>query len=119
MKNINLFFSKLNHSNLKEFSDYFFKEIGVTDNTERESSHYVSGHYFIGEFGNFTFKIAYSDENYEDLDYWISINENNRPSEYTMEIIEEKIKGKFLPSGYRIAKFLDFGKKIEKRIDYV
>lgn len=115
MKNLNLFFSKINHFDLKEFSDYLFKEIGVSEQIERERSHYVDGHYFTGKFGNFTFKIAHSDENYEKLDYRISINENNHPSEYTME---EKIKEKFLPAGYRLAKFLDFGKNTEKRIDY-
>lgn len=100
---------------IKDFATKFFQSIGVVDWEERESSNYVDGIYFIGKMEGLQFKIALSDEvGNDDLRFWIFVE----CAQTFEEKLDNLVRSNLQPMGIQVAKIINFGKKIQDRIDY-
>ncbi|MBC3873383.1 hypothetical protein [Undibacterium flavidum] len=63
---------------LRSFSSQVFEIFGIADFEERESSHYVDGHYFRSKADDLQIKVTFTDDS--DLDgyrFWLPISSTN------------------------------------------
>lgn len=86
---------------------------------ERESSNYIDGRYYSGDYDNVRIVVALSDEtDHDDLPFWIALSSNQMDEgslvAFTNNIVEENL----LPQGFKVARFASFGRVDEQRIDY-
>jgi hypothetical protein len=121
MQYINLLIDRNEDTSLDTFARSFFAAVGGKNFEERESSNYVEGRYFVGQLNGMHFEIALSDlEGFADLNYWISIEATAGFAKHSLFAlyVDEIVKNKLIPSGFRVAKIVDFGKRDMQRIDY-
>lgn len=119
MQHINLLGMHADYANLRPFAKALFDALGITDSEERESGNYVDGYYLKGSRDGMVFAIALSDEEtYGDLPYWIHVSEDVAEPAALEATVEQLIRAKALPAGFRFAHIVNFGKRGEQRIDY-
>jgi hypothetical protein len=119
MKYINLLINSEHKKNLKDFVTIFFDAINISAYEERHSSNYVDGHYFKGGSGPFVFTVAISDEeDHQGLPYWVQVRSEIANSDIFELEIDNMVKDKLLPLGFKVARVLNFGKVEEQRFDY-
>jgi hypothetical protein len=115
---INLLADLPGEPELSNFAERFFKAAGVSSVEERESSNYLGGQYFKGDEGEMTWTVSRSDEDYPDLPYWISVATEQTDPDELIAGMNDLIRTKLLPLGFRVARLANFGRKNQERIDY-
>lgn len=86
---------------------------------ERESSNYVDGRYFSGHADRIRVIVALSDEpDHGDLPYWIALSSTELSEHDIVAFADVTAKEKLIPNGFRVARFVSFGRLDEQRIDY-
>ncbi len=117
---VNLLLSQDDGAGLEVVAAKFFTSIGVTAYEERESSNYVDGRYLKGEIGGLSITVSLSDEaDHADLPVWVQLASDAVDREALDDEVSSIIQTKVLPSGFKCARMLNFGRKDERRIDYL
>lgn len=60
---------------LVDVANDVFLSLGILSTEERESSHYVDGHYFIGYSKNVAVVVCHSDGDSAEFPYWLFLEE--------------------------------------------
>jgi hypothetical protein len=114
-----LFFDLTNAENLDTAASTVFRELGITEFNERESSNYVDGRYFVAQHGGLTYEIAYSDD--EDagaMRFWLSIEGEVNGEPQLDELVDAIARTKLQAAGAQVARVYDLGKKTMKVVSY-
>jgi hypothetical protein len=86
---------------------------------ERESSNYVEGRYFSGRYRQVSIELALSDTiEHDDLPYWIAIASYEMSEDKLAAFADTLVREKLLPHGFKVARFINFGRFDEQRLDY-
>ncbi|MFT4171342.1 MAG: hypothetical protein QM639_02185 [Rhodocyclaceae bacterium] len=109
--------SKDKTQKLDSFAKEFFALVGVADFRERESSHYVEGHYFVGAAKGLTFKVMmHSDEDHADLPFWVRVRlDNQEPFSFDLRSF---VCSCIIPAGFKAAELIAIGQVEEQRHDF-
>lgn len=119
MQHVNLLGMHGNYVGLRLFAKAFFDALGITNGEERESDNNVDGYYLKGSHDGLVFVVASSDETTnEDLPYWVHISADVADPDTLEATVEQLVRDKALPAGFRLAHIVNFGKRGEQRIDY-
>lgn len=96
----------------------FFSAIGAETYEERESSNYVDGRYFKGTSGTTSATVSMAEEvDHADLPIWVQFIDDTVDEASLSQAVTSVIQTKLLPSGFKCARMLNFGRKDEQRID--
>jgi hypothetical protein len=105
-------------TSLEQFASTAFSLVGVESFQERESSNYISGHYFTGKSSKHVFKIMLSDGTIsEQLPFWLRMSDadgTNSISDDEINLVAQRL----IEHGYRVALVSNIGLENEVRVDY-
>jgi hypothetical protein len=106
-------------SSIEKVAEEIFEVFDIAEFEERFSSHYVDEHYFVGRSDKFVLKVMLTDDDeYSDLPFWAHFERVSPIPELDIQFVENVVKEKLLPRGYKVARLERFGLKGEERIDY-
>lgn len=85
---------------------------------KRESSNYIEGEYYRGQFNHWVLTVAYSDGDDSELyRYWLSIESRSSKSEAEFQAsIKTEIHSRLLHPEVKAARVVNFGKKLSQKI---
>lgn len=118
MASVNLLAAFGNDVDVETFAMTFFPAIGAENYEERESSNYIDGRYFKGVTGTTLATVSMAEEmDHSDLPVWVQFTDDALNEASLNEVVISIIQTKLLPSGFKCARMLNFGRGNEQRID--
>ncbi|MBT9504672.1 MAG: hypothetical protein IV092_25730 [Burkholderiaceae bacterium] len=113
MQQVDLISSRDGIETLEGFAVAFFGAMGVAGYEQRESENYTGGTYFIGKTSESEFNISISDDpQHEDMPYWVEV------SALHASVVDDQVRERLLPQGFRVALVENFGETTERRATY-
>ncbi|QBG97583.1 hypothetical protein [Xanthomonas oryzae] len=86
---------------------------------KRFGSHYVEEHYFLGRTDLIEVKVMISDDqDHSDRPFWVRLNSRESGADLDVDLIENLVRDRLIPSGLQVARIDKFGQVGEERFDY-
>lgn len=104
---------------LAAFAAEFFERLQVKHYEERESSNYLDGHYFRGNFNDILINLAMSDDGDAELPYWIQFSANTLNDDQLVETVRQMLSVKLHPMRLRFVRMNHFGTLNEERTEFM
>lgn len=118
MKQANLLLSNAANDDLAVLAERICGLLGATGLEERDSENHPGGGYFKARTSFAEIKVmVYEDSGHPDLPVWLCL----RPSstkDFDANFIDELVRSRLLPAGFKVALVQNFGALTEKRKDY-
>ena len=121
MRHVDLLLSSRPGDDLEKVAGTIFDAIGVVDFEERHSENYYGGYYFLSRiaFGAIEVRVMLGgDTDHQDLPFWLRLDMFREGQEFSDGYVDEIVRSKLIPSGFKVARMYDFGVLTEKRVDY-